>query len=81
MDDIMGKVEEMIRNEEFGKAHQVLTDSLNLPAWKEKYGTQMIVAQAYCKLFDEKEAANTIEIRKNVENLVEQKILDLPPFW
>ena len=40
----------------------------------------MTIAQAYCKLFDS-EPVNTIEIRKSVENLVEQKILDLPPFW
>jgi hypothetical protein len=32
-------------------------------------------------LYDQKVAANTIEIRKSIENLVEQKILDLPPFW
>lgn len=81
MDDVMGKVEEMIKNEDFKSAHKVLTDSLNLPAWKEKYGTHMLVAQAYCALSDKENRIDTIEIRKSIENLVEQRILDMPPFW
>mgnify|MGYP007055499696 CR=1 FL=1 len=27
------------------------------------------------------EKPNTIQIRQNIENLVEEKILDLAPFW
>ena len=41
----------------------------------------MIIAQAFCALSDKENPINTIEIRKSVENLVEQKILDLAPFW
>ena len=79
MDDVLSKIETMIKEKDFVQAHQVLTDSLALEAWKEKYGTQMLIAQAYCSIFMEK--PNTIQIRKNIENLVEEKILDLPPFW
>ena len=71
MEDVMNKIEEMIKAEEFTQAHKVLTDSLELPAWKEKYGTQMLIAQAYCALSEKDNCINTIEIRKSIENLVE----------
>ena len=71
MEDVMNKIEEMIKAEEFTQAHKVLTDSLELPAWKEKYGTQMLIAQAYCALLEKDNRINTIEIRKSIENLVE----------
>lgn len=79
MDDVLSKVEGMIKEKDFEQAHRVLTDSLALDAWKEKYGTHMLIAQAYCAAFLDK--PNTIQIRQNIENLVEEKILDLPPFW
>ena len=71
MEDVMNKIEEMIKAEEFTQAHKVLTDSLELPAWKEKYGTHMLIAQAYCALSDKENRIDTIEIRKSIENLVE----------
>ena len=58
MDDVLSKVEQMIKDKDFVQAHRVLTDSLALEAWREKHGTQMLIAQAYCAIFMEK--PNTI---------------------
>ena len=79
MEDVLSKVEEMIKSKNYEQAHQILTDSLALEAWREKYGTHMLIAQAYCSLFLEN--PNTVNVRKGIENLVEEKIMDLPPFW
>jgi hypothetical protein len=53
-----------------------------MDAWKAKYGTHMLIAQAYCKVFDKsKSHPDTIEIRLGLQELSEEAVLDLPPFF
>ena len=87
MEEIMSKVEEMIKKSEFEGASRVLEDSLKMEAWREKYETEMLIGRAYCELgvgLDSKNTGkrvDTAEVRRSLENLKEQRILDLPPFW
>ena len=53
-----------------------------MDAWKAKYGTHMLIAQAYCKVFDKSvRHPDTIEIRQGLQELSEEAVMDLPPFF
>ncbi len=68
----------------YEKAIGVLQDCMNMPKWKELYETHATIALAYAQLFQakrEKKFIDTIEIRKSLLTLSEEKINDLPQFY
>ena len=81
MDDVMAKVEELISAKDLDAALKVLVDSYQLEAWRERYGTHMLIAQAYCKVFGAEDKKDTIAIRASLGSLSEEKVLDLPAFY
>jgi len=81
MDDVMAKVEGLILVKDWEAASRVLGDSYQLEAWREKYGTHMLIALAYCKVFGGEGEKDTIAIRASLGSLSEEKVLDLPPFY
>ena len=84
MADVFETIEDNLKKKIYNKALQLLQDAASMPAWKEKYGSHIIIGEAYAKLFDakrEKKLIDTIEIRKSLLNLTEDKINDLPEFY
>jgi len=82
MEDVMSKVKQMITDDDFAQAETVLADSYQLEEWRSKYGTQMIIGLAYCRLFKQDEVRkDTANIRASLENLTEQKIMDCEEFY
>jgi thioredoxin-like negative regulator of GroEL len=51
MEDVMAKVKQMITDSDLAQAEVVLADSYQLEEWRSKYGTQMMIGLAYCRLF------------------------------
>ena len=82
MEDVMGKVKQMIKDDDLEQAERVLADSFQLEEWKNRYQTQMILGMAYCRLFKKEDGPkNTASIRASLENLTEQKIMDCEEFY
>ena len=48
MKQALDQIEKYIKEKQFEKALPAINDSLNLENWKNTYGTQLILAQAYC---------------------------------
>ena len=76
-----GKVLEMIGKGEYVQALDVVVEGQKLEKWQEMYSTEMILAEAFCKLMKDQDknglGVDTISIRSKLETLTEQKINDL----
>ena len=78
----MTQIEEMVAAKQYESAIKVINDSLTMDKWKEKYGTQMQIVKAYCQLFDPSVSrVDTAPIRKDLEQLNENEVLDLPAYY
>lgn len=81
MNDVLDKTLKMIDDGDLQQAEKVLTDSYQLEAWRDQYGTEILISLAYCKIFRKDGQVDTASIRDSLKNLSEEKILSLPEVY
>ena len=79
MTEVLDKAKLMIEAGDLDQAEVILADSYQLDAWREQYGTEILISLAYCRVFKKEEGQkDTANIRASIQNLSEEKILSMP---
>jgi len=76
------KIQRFIEDGDYKQVIQVCQDSLQLDAWRQAVGTELILSWTYCMLFEETaQVKDVVSIRQLLEQLNEDQIEAAPEFF